>query len=475
MFLLIALAATIAQFIVFKFLYPYPDFFSDSYSYLFAAKANVDINIWPIGYSKFLRLLHFITNSDIVLVSFQYFLIELSGLYFFFTILYFFKPVKTNENILFAFLFLNPLFLYISNYISSDPLFIALSVFWFTQLIWILNRPQIHQIFIQAILLLACFTIQSNAYYYPVITVIVFSLSKFPLGRKVAGALLGLLFIIPFVIHTRNEAYKMTGAKQFSLSIGWMLASNALYMYEYADTAKTLSPEATKLDGMSKRFYSMMNRVDSEFHSGLPAYEGNFFISHPFSPLQEYMEINYKKTDEYSMVQAWGKCSIIFSEYGIYLIKHNPVAYFREFMVPNVKNFFLPPLEKMKVYNQGENNIEPIAKSWFRYKTTKVTSISYKAQGTILYIFTPLFMLISVYLAGMAIVYWIKDKHKFASPAYKWTFFSMSIFLFLNFCYCLFVSGIVYRFQIFPLIISLAFSLLLTEINYKKVPSSTIA
>src|SRR5882757_2231359 len=96
-FLLIALGGTVLQFIIFKILYPFPDFFSDSYSYIYAAQANLDVSIWPIGYSKFLAAFHMLTHSDTALIAFQYFFYELSALYFFFSLLYFYKPVKANE------------------------------------------------------------------------------------------------------------------------------------------------------------------------------------------------------------------------------------------------------------------------------------------------------------------------------------------------------------------------------------------
>src|SRR6266567_1792206 len=68
---LLMLFLMVCQFIVFKLLYPFPDFFSDSYSYLFAAYAHLDTNIWPIGYSKFLSLFHYFTHSAIALNFFQ--------------------------------------------------------------------------------------------------------------------------------------------------------------------------------------------------------------------------------------------------------------------------------------------------------------------------------------------------------------------------------------------------------------------
>ena len=79
------LVISLAEFIVFKIGYPYPDFFSDSYSYISVADANAGIGIWPIGYSKFLALLHAVTPSDTALVAIQYFMLQGAALYFFFT------------------------------------------------------------------------------------------------------------------------------------------------------------------------------------------------------------------------------------------------------------------------------------------------------------------------------------------------------------------------------------------------------
>jgi hypothetical protein len=72
-----------------KILYPYPNFMPpDSYSYLEAANKNEFINIWPIGYSRFLRLVSSFSSSHMVLVVLQYLLLQTGLLYFLFTIRY---------------------------------------------------------------------------------------------------------------------------------------------------------------------------------------------------------------------------------------------------------------------------------------------------------------------------------------------------------------------------------------------------
>jgi hypothetical protein len=462
----IALASTVIQIIVFKLLYPFADFFSDSYSYIYAASTNLDINIWPIGYSKFLRLFHFITYSDTALVAFQYFFLELSAVYFFFTVLYFYAPVKTNQAILFIFLFFNPLFIYISNYVNSDPLFIALSLFWLTELLWILHRPNWYHIVIQALLLFVAFTVRNNAYIYPFVTIVAFALSRLHLWIKVSGAALGLLLIIPFIMHTRNAAYKMTGTKQFSLFTGWQLANNALYMYEYADTSKQLSTPGKELDKLSTRFYHKVPKVFRTKY--LLTNQGNFFIQHPGSPLKKYFIKHYKLTDFYSEVVAWGKSSVVFEEFGAYLIKHNPTAYFHEFMIPNSKNYFIPHLEKLRVYNQGEDSVNKLAKQWFHYKSNRVQSVSPKVQRIVLFIFPSLFLMINAYLLMNIVLFWLRKKYKVNNEFFNRSILLIILFLLGNFIFSVSVTIIVMRYQVFPMITSLFSGLLLSEWLHRK-------
>jgi len=467
-YLLIALSGTLIEFIVFKLLYPFPDFFSDSYSYIYAAQAHLDVSIWPIGYSKFLAVFHVLTHSDTTLIAFQYFFLELSALWFFFSILYFFSPGRIATNLIFAFLFFNPLFLYISNYVNSDPLFAALSLLWFTQLLWIIHRPAWYQVFIHAVLLFLCFTIRNNSYYYPFVGLVAFLLSRQRTGIKLAGVGLPLLLIIPFVIHTRNAAYKMTGTKQFSLFTGWQLSNNALYMYDdiSVDPDDLSSVSSRELDTLAKKFYQ---RIKPDFHEYLGEYVGNFFIRQSQSPLKQYLLNHYHIQDEYSNVVAWGKASAVFNEYGSQVIRQNPVAYARSYMVLNAKNYFVPPLEKLGIYNLGTDNIWPAGVSWFDYESPKVSSVSKKAQGYILYVFPALWLVLNLYLVVCGVSILVKKKYKQANPDVNKSILLAGCFFVANFFFCIAATIIVFRYEFMPLIICFASSMLAMEFMDKKV------
>jgi len=466
-YLLIALASTLIEFVIFKLLYPFPDFFSDSYSYIYAAYMNLDINIWPIGYSKFLRIFHFITHSDTILVAFQYFFLELSCLYFFFTIVWFYQPGKISKNILFVFLFFNPLFLYISNYVNSDPLFAALSVFWFTELMWIIQRPKLYHIFTQAILLLLAFTIRHNAMCYPLIGALAFALSRQHLWRKVAGILLGVALIIDFVSFERNAAYKMYGEKQFSPMSGWLLANNALYMYGHlqVDNKKLPTLETRELDTLAKYFY---RRAIPGFDQYLTDYVANFFMRQPESPLKRYVRHHYKAKSDYDFIIAWGKASVVFGDFGKWLIKHYPVEFARYFLLRNTKNYFLPPLEKLKVYNLGKDTVDPIAALWFDYKTTKVNTISKELQRSILYIFPIVFSLLNFYWMGGIILLFVQKKIQLLEISTVKNLMLSGAFLVFNMLFCITTTIIVLRYEFFPMIICLTLSVMLLENLNKK-------
>src|SRR5690349_16657985 len=121
--LYLAAAAIIIQFALFKYLYPFANYIhGDSFDYLDAAYENLTINTYPIGYSKFLRLVSVFAKPDWVLVSLQYLMIQCSMIFFLFTIFYFYKATSVMQTLSFCFMVFNPLFLHLGNMVSSDGL-----------------------------------------------------------------------------------------------------------------------------------------------------------------------------------------------------------------------------------------------------------------------------------------------------------------------------------------------------------------
>jgi len=461
-FLLCGIGISLVQFIVFKVLYPYPDFFSDSYSYLEAAYSRLDVSIWPIGYSKFLWLVHHITRSDTALISIQYLLLQLSLFHLFFTIRYFYQVGKTTDTILFLFLFVNPLSLYLCNYINSDPLFASLSIFWLVQLIWISKHPRIYQIFIQATLLFLCFTIRNNAYYYPLVAAVFFYFSRQSLVRRIAGIVMPLLLLVPFIVHTENEALKKTGTRQFSLFTGWQLANNALYIYDKVevDSNDLLTPQAKELNEIAIGYF---RHIKSEaFHEYLDSYVGNYFIRQPEAPLKTYYNRHYNSPKDTDIVRSWGRASADFEPFGRAIILRHPFTYIQYFILPNIGHYFLPPLSHLERYNYGQEKIYPIAAYWFHYPSTKVRCFSYNIQQFLI-IYEALFALFNVYFFWQFIRLlfekWSKDMPA-KQPVEYWL---ISLFFLLNFGFSITTTENILRYQYVPMVILLSFSFIIKD------------
>lgn len=459
-YLLLGLGISILSFVLFKLLYPYPDFLSDSYSYLEAAHLNLGISIWPIGYSKVLWAFHHLTYSDTAFVGFQYLFLQVSSLYFFFTVRYLYQPSKVTQKLLFAFLFINPLSLYLSNTINSDALFAALSILWFSQLLWMIQRPKVYQLFVQAILLFLCFTIRNNAYYYPLIAIFSFLLSKQPLRWKLAGIIMPFLLIIPFVIHTRNEAFKITGTRQFSLFTGWQLANNALYIYDQieVDSAGLPNAQAKDLNREAIAFFKKVN--PAVYRDFLESYVGNFFIKQPDAPLKQYCGHHYTK--EASGIAAWGKASADFEPFGKYVIMHNPVTYARYFMLPNAWHYIMPPLSHLEQYNYGADTIAVIGKVWFHYPSVRVHVWSHGFQGFLL-VYTALFLVFNLYYLWYLVAYLRKKGFSWKVQGERSAFQLTALFLLFNFGFSIFATVNILRYQYVPMIALLSFSLLMSD------------
>lgn len=453
-FLWVALVVLLIEWILFKIVYPYPDFFQDSYSYIDAAARNLDINIWPIGYSKFLRLFHFFTHSPTVLVTSQFLFLEISLLYLFFTIRYWLKPNNLISAILFLFFFCNPLVLYISNYVASDGIFCAISAIWFAELIWVLFSRNSGPIWIQAICIFLAFTLRYNACYYIIITAAAYFLSNKRALIKWAGALSAIPLLIGFWLFSRHAYQEMAGTPKFSILSGWQIANNALYIRSHieVDPATLSNKECILLDNSSKKFFASQ---DADFQDVLDSYPGDFFVQVWRAPLKAYMLQYYGRPS----IRTWAEVSPVFSQYGRAIILSHPIQYGRYFLLPNARRYFFPSLEKLEVYNMGDSVVWPAGVTWFNYPSNKIKVTSAGLQGYFLAWIPYLFL----YANLLTIVYtgWYLLGRKKRAPdnmANQWIYLAGSFWI-CNFLFSVLSTVNVLRYQFFPMIITVAYLL----------------
>lgn len=458
----IALIGMVVQFTLFKLAYPYGDFFPDSFSYIRAARDHVSINLWPIGYSKFLMIVHWFTHSDTVLVALQYALSMLSGLLFFMTVLYWFRPKRVLSIMVYVLLFFNPLLLYLNNYISADGLFLFLSFIWFTLLLWILFKPSPWMLVAHGLVLGIAFTVRYNAMYYPIVAFAVFAVSRYSLPLKLAGMALPAILIAAFVMFSRQAAYDISGIRQFSVFSGWQWANNALYMYPYVEVDSTTLPPGT--EAFNREVYEYFNAPRNYLNPSRNVFIKNnmnnpiigaHFIWFPASPLKTYYRKHIKDTTNETAV--WSKVSPIYSAFGKHLIKEHPLSYARYFLLINTLNYFIPPMEMLRQYNLGNPKIAPEAQKWFGYETDMVDCVSFDMQQKLLFYLPGLFICTNMAFI-LAFVYFFQSKaYKGMRRSTLYGTLLAGLFFLGNMGFSILASPIVYRYQVFPLIIQIMF------------------
>lgn len=454
------LAILVIQFVLFKFLYPYPNFMPDSYSYLDAATKNMDINMWPIGYSKFLRIFSAFTHSDTALIGFQYLFLQASVLCFIFTLWYFLQPGKLARWIMSAFFVFNPAFLYISNYISADALFIGVSVLWMVHLLWIIYRPQQRLIYTHALVLFMAFILRYNALFYPFISAIVILTSSQSRRTKLVSNVLSFLLLSLFFWHNGNQYEAISGRRQFSAFGGWQLAANALFMYSHTYKETPAPPtQFAALDKMVRTHIDSLSKLKRRPDSTVNIY----YLWN--GPLREYLSTKTKK-DSTVYFDKWASISPFYSDYARWLIRQHPIGFFKYYLWPNTIRYYVPEVEFLGEYNMRQRLIEKQAKTWFGYKTNQVKG--YRKELRLFNYYPITLAVINVVFAagllGFILLSGFKDQRGRLSPA-LWIMLNVWV---INLGFSVFASPIVLRYQLFPMVLAFSFSTLLIEYVYRK-------
>ena len=443
-------AALILIWALFKWAYPFPDFFVDSYTYIQAAADHDSISYRPIGYSLFLRGVHSISAKDIFLVTIQYALVQSASLYLLSSLRRWVGLSARTERILLAVILLDPLVLYVSNCVSSDALFTALSLVWIAGLLGLVRRPSWWKLAGLTILLAMIFTIRYNALYYPVVAAVAFLLCEKKFVYKAVGIAAGLLVVVAGTTWIRELTRRQTGAAVFSAFSGWQMANNALNMYPYipVDTAGLPSPEFRQLAGVARAYFdsagaSLRNKTPSATTA---------YMWENGSPLKRYFYI-YRQTNHLPYFVAWNRVSPLFSKYGYYLVRKHPLAFGRYYCLPSARRFFLPPLEVFAQYDEGKDTIDRVARDWFRYRTNRVAVYSPTIQAVILQPVSWLFLFLNgafVVTAFLAL--------RAGRRAHTTAFKLIGAYFLANAGFCIFAAPNELRYQVVPLILLFMFT-----------------
>lgn len=455
-----SLLLTIILYRTFLYFYPFPNFLPDSYSYIDAAYNNLNINIWPVGYSKFLRLVSVFNYTDRGLFFVQYFILQFSILFFVLTIGFLLKLEKWIIRILLGVLLLNPLSLYVCNFVSSDSLFAAVSLLWLTTLIWLLYDPGKDLLLLHGFILFVVFSIRYNSLYYPLITLLVLCIKRGIIKYFILKLILTLGPVLCFVFYTTWLFNLKTKTLQFSPFGGWQLGANALYMYSHIlkDERPVASSKFKVLHGITNKYIDSIQQLKPEKRPDNQL--GFHYLWGEGAPLKEYLKRRYKNDSVTNYLQRWVSVAPLYGQYGIWLIKKYPKEYLTYFLYPNLINYYTPPQEFLGIYNMGSDTVEVGAIRWFKYNTEKVKVNLPKKNKNILItsIYPIFFSLINIIFFFGFCGFIFLNGLRSVSMHYKRVIFLMVFIWGSNMIFSVIASPIVLRYQIFPFIYTLVFS-----------------
>jgi hypothetical protein len=283
------------------------------------------------------------------------------------------------------------------------------------------------------------------------------------------------LLICLFILHTGNQYKILTGHWQFSPFGGWQIANNAIYAYRFVDSAdrKPVPPIYADLDNIiRKHFDSTRDFKKFPFEKVMA---GTYYMWSPGLPLYKYKDIKFPKDS--NEFRSWASIAPFFCKYGLQIIKRYPFQYVLYFLWPNANKYYAPPVEFLGIYNSNKDTVATIAKIWFHYKSKKIATRMSSAKIDILNFYPFLSGTINaVMLVNLICFLMLKRFHK--DTLFRKGILLVGIIWITNACFTILASSPALRFQSFPILLTVIFSLLLVDwliklMNVKSMKNTT--
>jgi hypothetical protein len=451
----------IIQFFMFKYFYPFASYIhGDSFVYIETAFNNLQINTYLIGYSMFLRAFSVFSSSDTALVFLQYLLINVSILFFLFSLFYFVEVGKYVRFTLLIFTVFNPLAICLANLISSDGIFLALSFTWVSSLIWLIVQLKWRTIIIHGVLLFLCFTVRYNSLVYFPLSILALSFANGPLTRKIIGIAMPLTLSLIFIFHTGSLYKSLTGTWQYSPFSGWLLANNAMYAYKYVDK-RDIAPVPAKflrLDQQIRYYFDTTRDTNKYQYEKIMA--GTFYMWSPHLPLFEYRDQIFKRDSTASELKKWAAMGPFYKDYGEFIIARYPIHFLAYFIWPNVNKYYAPPVEYLENYNSGKDSVNRIAAAWFKYRGRRVYTRTKNLTMGLLDFYPILSGMSNSIMIVILIIFTTSGGWNSSSLFTKFIALGSAAWL-INAIFSIVASSVALRFQAFPILLSIIINALL--------------
>lgn len=384
---------SVIAFVIYKMLYPQPDIFLDSKNYIDWALEGHPVSYRPIGYSYYLHFFIGSSNNYITLVYIQYFVSLLSFYFFCETIFRLFNFNNGLRIATFCLTIFNPFSFFLVNLISPDSFFLSLTAVWLTTLLLIFSGHK--RFYLLLAIHLATFALlfelRYNALYYPFITVLSLVIYKWNIRHlTLVGTSLVLVVMLYQEVVKRTEAF--TGVAVFSGFGGWIMANNAIHVYDMAEVDRDIfdTPEEFELHDMTVKYkdsivqYNRGREVTDEY-----MWDDN-------GPLKHYI---WEKVDTHVYPKyfiGWYNVASIYGGFGKKLILHYPFAFLRMFYLPNLLSYFYPPLETMETFDVYNTELGTKTQGYLGIKSAHLDKDNTGLQHNIMITEKRLYLLIDI-------------------------------------------------------------------------------
>lgn len=461
-----AMLVMIALFLVYKVVYPLPDMYVDSYHYIGIAENKNFMSVWPVGYSWFLRGVHFLSPSPYLLVIVQYLLLQLGSFWLAFTLCFFFGPPKWVVSSLVAFFAVNPLYFYLANLVSSDVFFTALSLFWLTILVRMVFDAKLWHALLQGPLLAYLFLVRYQALYYPLIMIFALWLAEFNVLWKVISALLAFLLLGWIINRTLATNKKWFGISQFSPQGGWILANNAMYMYPHIQiNANTFSGhEQIQLNNYVDSFFKARGLLKRNY---TPFDGPRFMLANEV--MWNHLSVVLHSNPSQPVFWNYNRMGPQWQRYGSTLIWDHPLAYVRYFLVPNIGVYLLPVVEQFDQYSMGAKSMPRHVAKWFHLSDNRYRCKWREGAGYLAGMFRPLFLLLNLYLIVVGIAILRKKKYLLVPPVHRRVLLLLTVFFIGNACMLVVSSSVMLRYQSYAIVLGTILLFLLLPLFFIKM------
>jgi hypothetical protein len=153
----------------------------------------------------------------------------------------------------------------------------------------------------------------------------------------------------------------------------------------------------------------------------------------------------------------------LYADYGRYLIEQHPGLFIKYYVWPNLVKYYVPPTKFMGLYNRGDDIVDPIVVTWFGWKSNKLPTY-YKDKEIIMTGGGPVLMAIInlVFVLSFAAFVCLAGFSRCAPHSKRILWWTLVIW-FSNMGFSVLSAPIELRYQLFPMVITLAFAVLLLE------------